>query len=106
MPKPITQPTTAQFPGTLLKSARDVKHKDKGINGDRDRLPRFPWITNPGVGIKSLISKTKNENENGSVPGFYTFLTCPVCGLESGSCVLRIWDLEPSPIRFHQISSR
>jgi|GEM_PF-1331558 hypothetical protein len=104
MPKPITQPTTAQFPGTLQKSARDIKHKDKGINGDLDRLPMLTSIPNPGVGVKSLISKTKNEN--GSVPGFDTFLTCPVCGLESGSCVLRIWDLEPPPIRLHQISSR
>ena len=66
MPKPITQPTTAQFPGTLLKSARAIKHQDKGINGDLDRLPMLTWITNPGVGVKSLISKTKNEN--GSVP--------------------------------------
>ena len=34
-----TQPTTAQSLGALLKSARDIMRKDKGLNGDLDRLP-------------------------------------------------------------------
>ena len=38
MTKP-TQPTTAQSLGALLKSARDIMRKDKGLNGDLDRLP-------------------------------------------------------------------
>jgi type I restriction enzyme M protein len=32
-------PTTAQRLGSLLKSARDIMRKDKGLNGDLDRLP-------------------------------------------------------------------
>src|SRR2546425_11139024 len=39
-----TQPTTAQFLGALLKSARDIMRKDKGLNGDLDRLPMLTWI--------------------------------------------------------------
>jgi hypothetical protein len=30
MPKPVTQTTTAQSLGALLKSARDIMRKDKG----------------------------------------------------------------------------
>jgi hypothetical protein len=44
MSKPITQPTTAQSLGALLKSARDIMRKDKGLNGDLDRLPMLTWI--------------------------------------------------------------
>ena len=40
----MTQPTTAQSLGALLKSARDIMRKDKGLNGDLDRLPMLTWI--------------------------------------------------------------
>ncbi|MEN6486149.1 MAG: class I SAM-dependent DNA methyltransferase [Syntrophobacteraceae bacterium] len=36
--------TTAQSLGSLVKSARDIMRKDKGINGDLDRLPMLTWI--------------------------------------------------------------
>ncbi len=36
--------TTAQSLGSLLKSARDIMRKDKGLNGDLDRLPMLTWI--------------------------------------------------------------
>ncbi len=36
--------TTAQQLGTLIKSARDIMRKDKGLNGDLDRLPMLTWI--------------------------------------------------------------
>ena len=45
MPKPASIPTTAQSLGALLKSARDIMRKDKGLNGDLDRLPMLTWIT-------------------------------------------------------------
>jgi type I restriction enzyme M protein len=32
-----TTPTTAQSLGALLKSARDIMRKNKGLNGDLDR---------------------------------------------------------------------
>ncbi len=36
--------TTAQALGSLIKSARDIMRKDKGLNGDLDRLPMLTWI--------------------------------------------------------------
>jgi type I restriction enzyme M protein len=36
--------TTAQSLGSLVKSARDIMRKDKGLNGDLDRLPMLTWI--------------------------------------------------------------
>src|SRR5437660_10378506 len=36
--------TTAQRLGSLIKSARDIMPKDKGLNGDLDRLPMFTWV--------------------------------------------------------------
>ena len=36
--------TTAQMLGSVLKSARDIMRKDKGLNGDLDRLPLLTWI--------------------------------------------------------------
>ncbi|MDY3553747.1 type I restriction-modification system subunit M [Gemmata sp. JC717] len=36
--------TTAQKLGALLKSARDIMRKDKGLNGDLDRLPLLTWL--------------------------------------------------------------
>ena len=37
-------PTTAQSLASLIKSARDIMRKDKGLNGDLDRLPLLTWI--------------------------------------------------------------
>jgi len=43
--KKNSQPlTTAQQLGSLIKSARDIMRKDKGLNGDLDRLPMLTWI--------------------------------------------------------------
>ena len=36
--------TTAQQLGSLIKSARDIMRKDKGLNSDLDRLPMLTWI--------------------------------------------------------------
>ena len=36
--------TTAQRLGSLVKSCRDIMRKDKGLNGDLDRLPMLTWI--------------------------------------------------------------
>ncbi len=38
------QETTAQQLGSIIKSARDIMRKDKGLNGDLDRLPMLTWI--------------------------------------------------------------
>lgn len=36
--------TTAQRLDSLIKSARKIMRKDKGLNGDLDRLPMLTWI--------------------------------------------------------------
>ena len=36
--------TTAQSLGSVVKSCRDIMRKDKGLNGDLDRLPLLTWI--------------------------------------------------------------
>lgn len=36
--------TTAQQLGSLIKSARDIMRKDKGLSTDLDRLPMLTWI--------------------------------------------------------------
>jgi type I restriction enzyme M protein len=35
---------SAQQLGSLIKSARDIMRKDKGLNGDLDRLPMLTWV--------------------------------------------------------------
>ncbi len=42
--KAVKTLTTAQRLGSLIKSARQIMRKDKGLNGDLDRLPLFTWI--------------------------------------------------------------
>ena len=41
---PAAALTTAQRLGSVVKSARDTMRKDKGLNGDLDRLPMLTWI--------------------------------------------------------------
>ena len=36
--------TTAQQLSALIKSARDIMRKDKGLNGELDRIPMLTWI--------------------------------------------------------------
>lgn len=36
--------TTAQQLGSIVKSARDIMRKDKGLSGDLDRLPMLTWV--------------------------------------------------------------
>lgn len=44
-PRKEQQPlTTAQQLGSIVKSARDLMRKDKGLSGDADRLPMLTWI--------------------------------------------------------------
>ncbi|MCB5227708.1 N-6 DNA methylase [Alishewanella sp. 16-MA] len=43
--KKADQPmTTAQQLGAIVKSSRKIMRKDKGLNGDLDRLPMLTWI--------------------------------------------------------------
>src|SRR5579872_6668159 len=42
--KAEAQKSTAQQLGSTIKSCRDIMRKDKGLNGDLDRLPMLTWI--------------------------------------------------------------
>src|SRR6266511_2476839 len=42
--KTIAKFTTAQQLGAIIKSARKLMRKDKGLSGDLDRLPMLTWI--------------------------------------------------------------
>ena len=42
--KSATTQSTAQQLASLVKSCRDIMRKDKGLNGDLDRLPMLTWI--------------------------------------------------------------
>ena len=64
--KKAEQPkTTAQQLGTLIKSARDIMRKDKGLNGDLDRLPLLTWI----MFLKFLDDREKLEEARAGIGG-------------------------------------
>src|SRR5215468_3681567 len=58
-------PTTAQSLGSLLKSARDIMRKDKGLNGDLDRLPLLTWI----MFLKFLDDLEKQREDEAKLGG-------------------------------------
>ena len=55
------QLTTAQRLGSIIKSARKIMRKDKGLNGDLDRLPMLTWI----MFLKFLDDMERIEEERG-----------------------------------------
>jgi type I restriction enzyme M protein len=58
-------PTTAQSLGSLIKSARDIMRKDKGLNGDLDRLPMLTWI----MFLKFLDDLESQREEEAALAG-------------------------------------
>ena len=58
-------PTTAQQLGALVKSARDLMRKDKGLNGDLDRLPTLTWI----MFLKFLDDMEQAREDEASLAG-------------------------------------
>lgn len=57
--------TTAQQLASLIKSARDIMRKDKGLNGDLDRLPLLTWI----MFLKFLDDREKLEEARAAIAG-------------------------------------
>lgn len=57
--------TTAQQLSALIKSARGIMRKDKGLNGDLDRLPLLTWI----MFLKFLDDREKLEEARAGVAG-------------------------------------
>ena len=60
--KPVT---AAQRLGSVIKSARDIMRKDKGMNGELDRLPQFTWI----LFLKLLDDAEKVREEEAFLEG-------------------------------------
>jgi len=63
--KPPLQLTTAQQLGSIIKSARDIMRKDKGLNGDLDRLPMLTWI----LFLKLLDDSEQMREEKAKMKG-------------------------------------
>src|SRR5215813_10668335 len=57
--------STAQQLGSLIKSCRDIMRKDKGLNGDLDRLPMLTWV----MFLKFLDDMEKVREEEAAVAG-------------------------------------
>lgn len=58
-------PTTAQRLTSLMKSARDIMRKDKGLSGDLDRLPLLTWL----MFLKFLDDMEELEESRAKVAG-------------------------------------
>lgn len=57
--------TTAQQLGSIIKSARDIMRKDKGLNGDLDRLPMLTWV----MFLKFLDDMERLREQEASLSG-------------------------------------
>lgn len=60
--KPLT---TSQRLGSLVKSARDIMRKDKGLNSDLDRLPILTWV----MFLKFLDDLEQQREEEAELAG-------------------------------------
>ena len=64
--KKAEQPlTTAQQLGSVIKSARDIMRKDKGLSTDIDRLPLLTWV----MFLKFLDDMEQLEEERAELAG-------------------------------------
>ncbi len=57
--------STAQQLGSVIKSCRDIMRKDKGLNGDLDRLPMLTWV----MFLKFLDDMEENRKEEATLAG-------------------------------------
>jgi type I restriction enzyme M protein len=57
--------STAQQLASLVKSCRDIMRKDKGLNGDLDRLPMLTWI----MFLKFLDDMERMREEEAKLAG-------------------------------------
>ncbi|GEO08295.1 N-6 DNA methylase [Segetibacter aerophilus] len=64
-PKALKQETTAQRLSGIIKSCRKIMRKDKGMNGDADRLPMLTWI----MFLKFLDDNEQLQEVNAELEG-------------------------------------
>src|SRR5436305_7158543 len=96
--------TTAQRLGSLLKSARDIMRKDKGLNGDLDRLPMLTWLMflkflDDHEQVQESRAKLKRQKYREAVPPPYRWhdWAAPPDGV-SGDALLRFLNAEEAPL--------
>jgi type I restriction enzyme M protein len=67
--------TTAQQLGGIIKSARDIMRKDKGLSGDLDRLPALTWV----LFLKFLDDMERVHEDEAALAGklFYPAIAAP-----------------------------
>jgi type I restriction enzyme M protein len=63
--KTETPKSTAQQLASLIKSCREIMRKDKGLNGDLDRLPMLTWI----MFLKFLDDMERMREEEAKLAG-------------------------------------
>lgn len=68
--------TTAQQLGSLIKSARDIMRKDKGLSTDLDRLPLLTWVMflkflDDMDQIEESKAKMRGEKHKGAIEAPY-----------------------------------
>ena len=63
--KKETPQTTAGQLASIIKSCRDIMRKDKGLNGDIDRLPMLTWI----MFLKFLDDMERMREEEAKLEG-------------------------------------
>src|SRR2546426_3579043 len=57
--------STAQQLASIIKSCRDIMRKDKGLNGDLDRLPMLTWV----MFLKFLDDMEQGRQEEAEIAG-------------------------------------
>ena len=62
--------TTAQQLSALIKSARQILRKDKGLNGDADRLPLLTWV----MFLKFLDDLEQRREEEADLGGSFRYI--------------------------------
>jgi type I restriction enzyme M protein len=62
--KPAPASTSQQL-GSVIKSARDIMRKDKGLNGDLDRLPMLTWL----LFLKFLDDEERTREDEAALKG-------------------------------------
>ncbi|MCF8449818.1 MAG: type I restriction-modification system subunit M [Taibaiella sp.] len=64
-PKPVVAETQAQRLSGIIKTCRNLMRKDKGLNGDADRLPMLTWI----MFLKFLDDNEQLQDVNAQLEG-------------------------------------
>ena len=76
--------STAQRLASILKAARDIMRKDKGMNGDLDRLPMLTWL----LFLKFLDDSERIAEQEAALAGrpFEPLISAPYRWRDWGAC--------------------